>query len=293
MRREGTCDARHATCGSLARHSRMSHVVCRVSSLLVVAGLLLVVTLALFQRRLIYFPEKLTEAEAAKRFHRHHVTPWPEGELYRAVIRQPRDGEAFTNGTVLVFHGNATSAYQLGGLSAPLQKRGWRVVLAEFPGYAGRAGIPTEAAITADARETAKRVRASYPGPLALFGISLGTGVASAIAADPEVYADAVILATPFDSLVSVGARHYPWLPVRLLLRDRWDSVAALRDYRGTVRVLMAADDEVVPAASTRRLLDAFPRAVLTVIPEASHNDWFERMTDRDWDALMANQFHE
>ena len=249
--------------------------------------LLLVIACAFFQRRLVYFPETLTEKQTADMLRLYKVAPWPEGEPYRAVIRQPRDGEAFTNGTVLVFHGNATSAYQLDDLFAPLQKRGWRVVLAEFPGYAGRAGIPTEATIIADARETAKRVRASYPGTLALFGISLGTGVASALAADPEVYADAVILVTPFDSLASVGARHYPWLPVRLLLRDRWDNVAALRDYRGAIRVLMAADDEVVPAASTRRLLKAFPRATLTTIQEASHNDWFERMTDRDWDALL------
>ena len=262
-----------------------------MSFLLIGVCLLLLIALVTFQRRLIYFPETLTATQAEEMFRRHHVTPWPEGEPYRAVTRPPREeGEAFTNGTVLVFHGNATSAYQLDDLFAPLQKRGWRVVLAEFPGYAGRTGIPTEATITADARETARRVRASYPGALALFGISLGTGVASAIAADPEVYADAVILATPFDSMVNVGAKHYPWLPVRFLLRDRWDNVAALRDYRGVIRVLMAEDDEVVPAASTRRLLKAFPRATLITIQEASHNDWFERMTDRDWDALFGGR---
>jgi pimeloyl-ACP methyl ester carboxylesterase len=249
--------------------------------------LLLVAVFAVFQRRVIYFPETLTAEQAAVQFKLRHLAPWPAGEPFRAVVRPPQDGEAFTNGTMLVFHGNATSAYQLDDLFGPLQKRGWRAVLAEFPGYAGRPGTPSEAALIADARETAKCVRALHPGPLALFGLSLGTGVAAALAADPEIHADAVILATPFDSLVNVGAWHYPWLPVRLLLLDRWDSVAALRSYRGSLRILMAEHDEVVPEFSTRRLLKAFPRATLTVVPEASHNDWLWQMTDREWNALL------
>jgi pimeloyl-ACP methyl ester carboxylesterase len=262
----------------------------RVAAGVLVGGyLLLVAVFAVTQRRLIYFPEQLTAEQVAVQFRLRRLAPWPEGEPYRAVVRPHQGEEAFTNGTVLVFHGNATSAYKLDDLFDPLMKRGWRAVLAEFPGYAGRPGTPSEAALIDDARETAKRIRACYPGPLALFGISLGSGVAAAVAADPEVRADAVILATPFDSLATVGAWHYPWLPVRLLMRDRWDSIAALSGYRGPLRVLMAGDDEVVPAFSARRLLEVFPRAALTVVPEASHNDWLWRMTDREWDVLLGD----
>lgn len=252
--------------------------------------LLLVIAIAVFQRRLIYFPEHLPEELAMQQIKLRGLVPWPEDEAYRAVVRPVQEGETFTNGTALVFHGNATSAYQLDDLIAPLQQRGWRVMLAEFPGYAGRPGEPTEASITADARETAKLIRARHSGKLMLFGISIGTGAAAAIAADPEIKADMVVLVTPFDSLTTIAVKQYPWLPVRLLLRDRWNSVAALRDYHGPLSVLMAEHDEVVPAASTQRLLKAYPRATLLTIPGASHNDWLWQMGKQEWDVLVGSR---
>ncbi len=94
--------------------------------------------------------------------------------------------------------------------------------------------------------------------PLFVAGESLGTGVAAALAARHPERVAGLLLITPFLNLADVGRRHYPWLPVRLLLRDRYDSRAALRRYRGPAAFLLADHDEVVSAESGRLLYESY-----------------------------------
>lgn len=249
-------------------------------------------SVALHQKRLLYFPERLTEAQADLTFRLYHVSRWPEGSgaQYRGIIKPTVPERALTNGTALVFHGNGGGAHEREYYSDTLQKLGWRVVLAEFPGYGARPGEWGEASFRQDGRETARLLRKQFPGRLAIIGESLGAGVAASVAADPEVRADVLILATPWDRLASVASHHYPWLPVRLFLRDTYDSVAYLRDYAGPVTVLMAGDDEIMPASSTQALYDALPGAArkrLVRVPDCGHNEWFWQVSDAQWrDAL-------
>jgi pimeloyl-ACP methyl ester carboxylesterase len=248
---------------------------------------------ALHQNRLLYFPERLTEKKADEACAFYKVARWPEGSGagYRALVKTTVPEAALTNGTVLVFHGNAGGAQEREFYAETFQKFGWRVVLAEFPGYGARPGKLGEASFREDGRATARLVRQRYPGKLIILGESLGSGVAAAVAADAEVKADAVVLATPWDSLESVAAHHYPWLPVRLFLRDRYDSVAYLKSYAGPVTVLMAEDDEIMPAASTLALYDGLPRAEkkrLIRVPYCGHNEWFWQVTDAQWREILA-----
>ena len=187
---------------------------------------------ALHQSRLLYFPERLTEGKAGEAFAFYKVARWPEGSGsdYRGLVKAAVPEGDLTNGTVLVFHGNGGGAQEREFYAETFQKLGWRVILAEFPGYGARSGKPGEAVFREDGRATARLVRQRYPGKLVILGESLGSGVAASVAADPGVKADAVILATPWDTLESVAAHHYPWLPVRLFLRDRYDSVAYLKN---------------------------------------------------------------
>ena len=102
-------------------------------------------------------------------------------------------------------------------------------------------------------------------------GRSLGSGVAAQLAGARPV--DRLALLTPFDSLSGVAALHYPWLPVRLLMKDDYDSAAALADFRGPVFILEAGRDTVVPGASTQRLVEALPRAPTRLrVPGADHD---------------------
>ncbi len=250
-------------------------------------------SVALRQDRLLYFPLRLSDVDARKELAALKLTRWPNPEEsdYRGVMRQPSLGSAFTNGTVLVFHGNAGAAHEREYYIDTFERLGWRVILAEFPGYAARKGKPGEAAFREDGRETARLVRKRYPGRLVLLGESLGSAVAASVAADPAVRADAVILATPWDKLLSVAKHHYPWLPVRLFLRDRYDTASYLRYYGGVVTLLMAEDDEIVPCRSTLALYEGLPfpnKKRLICAARVGHNDWFGQITDEQWREILS-----
>ena len=250
-------------------------------------------SVALWQNRLLYYPQRLSETAARQAFDFYKVTRWPEasGTTYRGVVKKTVPETSLTNGTVLVFHGNAGGAHERGFYCDTLQKQGWRVILAEYPGYGARDGKAGETAFREDGRTTARLVRQTYSGRLIILGESLGSGVAAAVAGDPDVKADAVILATPWDKLMSVAAYHYPWLPVRLFLHDRYDSVAYLKDYAGPITLLLAEDDEIMPAASTLALFNGLPfadRKRLVRIPCVGHNEWFGQVSDGQWRAILA-----
>jgi alpha-beta hydrolase superfamily lysophospholipase len=163
-------------------------------------------------------------------------------------------------------------------------------LLVEYLGYAARPGKISEKALVADALETVRLARQRYPGRLMLFGESLGCGVAAAAAADPDLAIDAVVLATPWDKLANVAVRHYPWLPVRLLLRDRYDSVHNLSQYQGDVTIVLAEADEIIPRQSTLTLYDSLRSTRhkrLVTISGSGHNDWFYLMTDAQWREIL------
>jgi len=249
---------------------------------------------AIWQNRLLYYPQRLTDAAARKAFNFYKVARWPDASdaEYRGVVKATVPEASLTNGTVLVFHGNAGGAHERDYFCDTLQKLGWRVILAEYPGYGARSGKLGEASFREDGRATARLVRQKYPGRLVILGESLGSGVAAAVAADPDVKADAVVLATPWDTLMSVAVHHYPWLPVRLFLRDHYDSVAYLKNYAGPITILKAEDDEIMPAASTLALYDALPHADrkrLVRVPYVGHNEWFWQITDVQWRAILPS----
>jgi pimeloyl-ACP methyl ester carboxylesterase len=251
--------------------------------------------LVLFQRRLLYFPQRLTEAQARRAFDALKVQRWPDpsGLDYRGVVKAAVAEEALTNGTVLVFHGNAGGAQDREAYCDVLQRLGWRVILAEYPGYAARKGAFGEVSFREDGRATARLIRQTHPGRLVILGESLGSGVAAAVAADPEVKADALILATPWDRLAAVAAHHYPWLPVRFFLRDRYDSIDYLKQYAGPVTILLSERDEIMPAACTLALYEGLPRTDrkrLVRIPSATHNDWFWLLSEEQWREILSNE---
>lgn len=118
-------------------------------------------------------------------------------------------------------------------------------------------------------------MRTRYPrASLGVIGESLGSGPASTLAkANPAP--DRIVLITPFDTLANVAAGIYPILPVRFLLRDRWDNIAALRGFRGRLEIYGAANDGVIPIRHARALANALGVPLNTM--RAGHNDWMNR----------------
>ena len=154
----------------------------------------------------------------------------------------------------LYFGGNAEEvSWMLAEAPRRLPGAGW--LLVDYRGYGASGGAPSEQALTADAllwhdfaSKSSRRVF--------VFGRSLGSGVAVQVAAVRPVAG--VIAIAPYDSLVAVGKHHYPILPVSLLLRHRFDSVARAPAIEAPLLCLVAERDAVVPAAHSRRLYEAW-----------------------------------
>jgi len=242
--------------------------------------------LFLFQDHLLYFPASAPLAEVVAEARRDGLEPWPEANDFRGLLREPRMA---ARGTLVFFHGNAGHAGHRGWVAEALADVGLRVILAEYPGYGPRPGQPGEAALVRDAAETLARVRARFPGPLLVGGESLGAGIAAAVAANSPGDIAGLLLATPWDSLKRVAQHHYPWAPIDLLLRDRYDNIANLADFRGPVAVVIAAQDSIVPAPFGQALFASLPGPKrLWTIPAADHNDWMMRVDGTWWASVTS-----
>ncbi len=225
-----------------------------------VAYLALVVLCALFQRKLLYIPSHETGSNG--------LTEWRQGDLligYARLVPSPE--------TVWLFlHGNAGQAADRTYILPSFSPRD-AVYILEYPGYGSRPGSPSMVSINEAARQAYELLRGQYPGrPVCLAAESIGCGPASFLAQTPNS-PEKIVLLLPFDTLANVAARHYRFLPVRWLLHDNWDNIAALMYYRGELELYGARADTIIPISHARTLAESKPASVFRVI-EGDHNDW-------------------
>lgn len=260
----------------------------RLALLFVVGGYVLIVgVIAAMQGRMIYPSAGQGPAPTAGDLDAIGARPLP-GVAAQAAFVVEAQGAAW--GTAVVFHGNGGTALDRSYYVRALGARGLRVVLAEYPGYGGRPGSPSEAALVKDGAATVRAVREQFDGPVIVWGESLGAGVAAAVVAQiPDGAVDAVVLVTPWDSLVETARASFGWLPVGLLLRDRYDSVANLSGFEGPVAVAVAERDQVIATERGVALFDALgaPKRLWT-FAGAGHNTWPTEQGAAWWDEVIA-----
>jgi uncharacterized protein len=174
---------------------------------------------------------------------------------------------------ILYFHGNGGSLRGRVERFRALTADGSGLVALSYRGYGGSSGRPSESGLLADAGAAYAFALARYPAErLVLWGESLGTGVAVALAADKPVAR--VILESPFTSAVDIAARRYWFVPVRWLMKDQFRSDLRVGKVAAPVLVLHGERDAVVPIALGERLyalINAPKRFVR--FPGAGHND--------------------
>lgn len=240
----------------------------------------------LWQRRMIYFPDRAKPLESHVRA--LDLRFWPDaGDAYRGFVGMA--APAGNKGTVVAFHGNAGSAGDRAYYAHALALLGYRVVVAEYPGYGGRPGEPGERRFVNDAKETMRRAYEEFGGPVFLLGESLGSGVAAAaVASAPPVPVEGVVLITPWDSLPDVAQALYWYLPLRHLVRDKYDNVRNLQAYDKPVAVVVAERDEIIPRKHSLRLYEslAAPKR-LWVFEGAGHNSWPAGPNEAWWREVM------
>ncbi len=239
-------------------------------------GLALIVLLAwVFQRRMIYLP--LTWSVPAVE------TALPGGK--EAVLRTadglelggwflPAAG-ASARRAVIVFNGNAGDRSYRAPLAQALARAGFSVLLFDYRGYGGNPGRPSEAGLREDARAARRWLEGREevdPAGILYLGESLGCGAALGLATERPPFA--LVLRSPFPSLTEVGRIHYPFLPVRLLLRDRFECLDLARRLACPLLVVAGERDRIVPASLSRRLYEAAPEPKrFVLVPGADHND--------------------
>ena len=255
-----------------AKKVRASRVI--VCGVLVITGLYIVcvVGLTIGQRKLLYYPCKLSIKEEQPSAAKIGFKPWENGkdELI-GWFRPSQSGPA--RRTILLLHGNGGCAsiwfhYAEGFQSAePLE-----FYLLEYPGYGGRTGAPTQSTIL----RAADDAMASLPRNCATYvvGESLGTGPACYLAGKYAAKVKGVYLVAPYNNLAAAAGAHLPLFPVKWMLKDRYPSDQWLRAYHGPLAVLVGGKDEVIPSELGQRLFEGYggPKR-LWVQPQATHGD--------------------
>lgn len=216
-------------------------------------GLLVAVPAAMYflQDAMIFHPQPVPEARRAL-----------IAQQAQSIFIQAADGTRLHawhragSPLVLYFGGNAEEvSWMLGGAARHAPGAGW--LLVDYRGYGSSAGRPAEKELVGDAIQFLDHAREKLGAKrVVLFGRSLGSGVAVQAAAARR--ADGLILVAPYDSLESVGRHHYPFLPVRWMLKHRFDSLQVAPAVRAPALFLVAQRDEVVPPVHSRRLFEAW-----------------------------------
>lgn len=241
--------------------------------------LALVLLLAGCQRHMIYYPQRAGEDVLTRQAAASGMKPWLDIDGRRIGWQRP-SASGVGVPAVLVFHGNAGHAAHRGYFADAFSNPGntggvpWHVYILEYPGYGSRDGRPSQRSLTAAANEAlAEVLRYDSHAAVHLVGESLGSGVASQVAGGSPESVDGLLLISPFASLTDVARAHFPWLPVRLVLRDTFKSREALKDYGGPVAVVIAGDDEVIPPRLSERLYESYEGPKRRwVQPGARHN---------------------
>ena len=208
----------------------------------------------LMQDSLIFFPQPtggMAQLPA-------HATPLTvtaaDGIRLQGWIVQ---GSTLPSPTVIYFGGNAEEVSHT--LADPHWPCEWSIVAVNYRGYGRSEGKPGERELTTDALliYDAVAARDGIDGKrIVVFGRSLGTALAAHVAAQRPVAG--VILVSPYDSLAAVGRHHYPWLPVSLLLKHRFEAQTDARRSPAPMLTIVASDDSIIPVPSSHALHDAW-----------------------------------
>ena len=268
----------------MARSRTRRPLVVGLVLLLLGALVVVLVTLAVaWQRNLIYLPDRSPVPPAADvlRDGRDLSLRTADGLELGAWFLPGRDAGPGAGYAVLVLPGNAGNRLGRTGLAEELGARGFAVLLLDYRGYGGNPGDPSEEGLAADAdAAVAALAGEGFDQDRRIYlGESLGTGVATGLAA--RTAPAGMVLRSPFPTLADLGAHHYPWLPVRTFLRDRFPVVEHLRpggEAAGVpVTVVRGDADEVVPPRLSREVAAAARESGNlvdeVVLPGAGHND--------------------
>lgn len=246
-----------------------------IMATLVLVIAVVVVLLWVGQRRMIYFPfGKVPSPASVGLQHVDEVSFTTEDgvTLHGWFVPAVSPPARFT---VLAFNGNAGNRAMRAAMAEELARRGIATFLFDYRGYGDNSGSPSETGLAHDARAALAHLTArpdTDPSRIVYFGESLGAAVAVRLATETAPLA--LVLRSPFTSLADIGRHHYPYLPVRLMLQDRYPSIDLISLVRNPVLVIAGDRDRIIPTEQSKRLHAAAnePKELL-IVENADHND--------------------
>ena len=264
-------------------NSRRKHTLRRwPRRMLVTAGVLVAVIAIVgvlmwsLQRSMIYFPDTSEVPAAADVLEggQDLTLHTSDGLELEAWFAPPTEDAVDREMAVLMAPGNGGNREGRAGLAQHLQDRGFSVLLMDYRGYSRNPGRPSENGLIRDglAATDALEAQGFAPDQTIYFGESVGGGVVAALLSQRPPAA--AVFRSPFTDLAEVGKRHYPWLPVGILLRDRFSVTEHVSHTQVPISVIRARHDTVVPAELSAQVAAAAPNLVEEhILDDADHND--------------------
>jgi uncharacterized protein len=198
-----------------------------------------------------------------------------DGATFRGVYLRARDAEP----VLVMLHGNGESVEHAVPAAVAFAARGFGVLLVEYRGYgvSTDSGPPTEEGLYRDGAAALEFLsEAGVPAErIVLWGTSLGTGVASKLAADG--YGARLVLVSPYTSIAELAARDAPYLPTSLIVRDRFDTLSRAVHIHAPTLVVHGDLDEVVPFDMGQRVARAIHGAAFIEVAGGHHGDLYLR----------------
>lgn len=205
---------------------------------------------------------------------------WRGSGLVEQLIRTSDGEELFAlyhpaeidESVVIYFHGNAGTVTTHLDEAKGWMNAGFGVLLVEYRGYPNSSGAPSEDGLHLDAKAAYEFISQKGDWPLALYGFSLGTGVATRLASETDIAA--LILEAPFDALENIAASRYPMLPIKTLIKHKFQSDQFISNVSAPILIMHGDADETVPITFGRKLYEAAPQnSEFIVFEGAGHSD--------------------
>lgn len=174
--------------------------------------------------------------------------------------------------TFIAFHGNGADWQSMAYGLKPLVDDGFGILAVEYRGYQGNPGAPSEQGLYRDGRAALEWLAANGvpEGNVVAVGNSLGSGVALQLATETQLRG--LILVSPVSSMVRLASARMPWLPVKMLLRDRYDNLGKLPHLKTSCLILHGDADQVIPIDEGRLLAGRNQAARFVAYPGAGHD---------------------
>ena len=243
----------------------MKYFYLAVSSV-VLAYFIIILFVYFYQRNLLYHPSENNYLNDKITFNYEEIFIETDKKIKLKSWFIKKDLNKFK--TILIFHGNAGNLFNRVYKLNELNKLDVNILLISWRGFSGNEGKPTEKNLYHDAEEAVKWLnnRGAISKNIILYGESLGTGVATELGTSNAF--GGIILESPFTSIANAAKIYYPYLPVNILLKDRYDSIGKIKNITTPILIMHGKKDNIVPQKMGLELYEKANQPKFSYFPE-------------------------